>query len=377
MHIVYLTGEYPKKGLNGGGIGSFVQFLGNGLITKNIKVSVIGINNTNEYQEEVDNKIDIYRLAKSNWKLGKFYQNTQRILSKIKEIDKLSKVDIVEGSELNFAFFPKKTTYKKVIRLHGGHHFFAIELGRKPAFWRGFQEKKSFKIADSFIAVSDYVGTQTQKHLKIKFSFITIYNSIDTERFKPSNSILTNNNEILFVGTVCEKKGVRNLVNALPIIKNKIPNFKLKIVGRDWVTDTGTSYKLYLKELIEKDCVNNIEFLDPVSHVELPNLIEAAEICVYPSIMESFGLTVLEALSMGKPVIASDIVPFKEIIDNNETGILFKSNSVEDLANKIIALLNNKEKIDYFNLNTRNKVLKKFNPNFIINQNLSFYESIL
>lgn len=81
--------------------------------------------------------------------------------------------DIVEGSELNFAFFPNITPYKKVFRLHGGHHFFAHEEQRKVNKWKAYQEKKPFKKADTYLAVSDYLGFKTKK-IKQNINYTTI-----------------------------------------------------------------------------------------------------------------------------------------------------------------------------------------------------------
>ena len=108
-HIVYLTNEYPKTGINGGGIGSFVQFLSRNLLKHGFKVSVVGINSSCHSLVENDGNICIHRLAKSSWKFAKFYDHTDRIIKKINELDRDVPIDIVEGSELNFAFFPKKT----------------------------------------------------------------------------------------------------------------------------------------------------------------------------------------------------------------------------------------------------------------------------
>ena len=148
---------------------------------------------------------------------------------------------------MNFSFFPKYTSYKKVIRLHGGHHFFAIELNKKPALWRGYQERQSFRKADHYIAVSNYVGSQTQKYLKFNFDYKTIYNSVDTNKFSMSKPENIKKNTLLFVGTVCEKKGIRQLVQAMQLIQKEVPTIKLKIVGRDWKDKAGNSFTSYLK----------------------------------------------------------------------------------------------------------------------------------
>lgn len=377
MHIVFLTHEYPKKGLNGGGIGSFVQFLGRKLIKENINVSVIGINNNYQNEYEEDYGVQVYRIAKSKWKAGKFYQNTRRLLNKINELDSIKKVDIVEGSELNFAFFPKKTTYKKVIRLHGGHHFFAIELGKKPALWRSYQEKRSFKKADAYIAVSNYVGKQTQKYLQYSFPFTTIYNSVDTDKFKPNEEKKIEVNSLLFVGTVCEKKGIRQLVQAIPFIKKNITNINLKIIGRDWFFPNGDSYIEYLKTFINDEVKDNIEIIGAVPHSDIPKYLEKANICVFPSHMEAMPIAWLEALSQGKMVVGGDIGPGKEAIIHNKTGVLVNPHNPKEISKAIIKVLSEKEFLIKLGLNARNDVKKRFNVNNIVNRNIDFYNQIL
>ncbi|MFN0729532.1 glycosyltransferase family 4 protein [Polaribacter gochangensis] len=377
MHICFITSEFPTEGLNGGGIGSVVKFLGEKLAKKNIDVSVVGFYNVNSEQIEKVNGINVYRLPKSTWKFAKFYNNTKRLLKKINKINSVNKIDVIEGSELSFAFFPKKTTYKKVIRLHGGHHFFAIELNKKPAFWRGNQEKKSFKKADGYIAVSDYVGNQTKKYLNSHFNFKTIYNTVDINQFKNNNVAEYKKNSLLFIGTICEKKGIRQLVQAIPIIKEKIPDVTLNILGRDWFYSNGDSYKNYLKTIIPKTFENSINFIGPVPYKEVPKYIQQVHLCVFPSHMESFGLVLVESLLMEKPVLASNIKPFEEIRNNKNIFKTLESITPEKIAKSIINLLNSKEELEKMGSDARKNILKRFNSDSIINQNIEFYKSII
>jgi glycosyltransferase involved in cell wall biosynthesis len=377
MHICFITSEFPAKGISTGGIGSVVKFLGEKLVKKNITVSVVGIYDIQLITfEEIDN-IKVYRLPKSKWKFAKFDDNTKKILKKINEINSSEKIDIVEGSELSFAFFPTKNSYKKVIRLHGGHHFFAIELNKKPAFWRSYQEKKSFKKADEFIAVSDYVGNQTKKHLNIDFNFSTIYNTVDTDKFKNNNPLEFKKNSLLFVGTICEKKGVRQLVQAIPIIKEQFPDIVLNIIGRDWKFPDGKSYIEYLKTFILDEDKNNINIIGPVDHMEVPSYLKKTDICVYPSHMEAMPIAWLEGLSMGKKVVASRIGPGLELIKDNETGLLIDPYSPEDIAEKIIQALTNTKEAEKRAVKAREDILRRFNSDLITNQNIEFYKSIL
>lgn len=377
MHICFLTNEYPKKDIAHGGIGTFVKFLAKNLITKGFKISVLGIGNSFIDEVEVDNKIEIYRLKKSKWRFGRFYDHSIRLQKKIKEINALNQISIVEGSELSFAFFPKKTTYLKVIRLHGGHHFFALELGNKPALWRGYQEMKSFKKADYFIAVSNYVGKQTQNYLNYNFKYEVIHNSIDITNFKIQNNIQPINNTLLFIGTLCDKKGIENLILSLEIIKKDFPDIVLKIIGRDWLNEKGLSYKTFLLEIIkDKNLVQNICFLNVVSYKEIPSYIQQSSICIFPSKMESFGLVVIEAMSLAKPIVLSNIKPFKEIVIDKVSGLFCNPLLVEDIAIKILTFLNNKKYSKIVGDNAQKEFNLKFLPNKLTQQNINFYNNI-
>lgn len=377
MHVCFLTNEYPKQGESHGGIGTFIKFLAENLVSQGLVVSVLGINNSLLDENTVDNKVSIYRLGKSNWKFGKFYHYNRKIQKKLKEIHLQDPIDIVEGSELNFAFFPNRTSYKKVIRLHGGHHFFAIEQGLKPALWRGFQEKKSFKKADYFVAVSDFVGNQTKKYLNSNFSFKTIYNSINLESFYESNIVKEKPFKLVFIGTVCGKKGIDKLILALPFIKKQHPKVNLDIVGRDWFSKDGKSYIEYLKTIIEDDVRDSINFLGSQPYQSLPKIIESSQVCVFPSIVESFGLTIIEAMAMGKSVAASNIKPFKEIVANNDSVSFFNPNSIEDVSEKISILLSDKQMRNTNGKKNREHIYKMFETNKILDDNINFYKSIL
>ncbi len=377
MHIVFLTNEYPNSKDSHGGIGTFVQNLARKLVVNNIAVSVVGISSSYDDSTEVDNGVKVFRIAKSKARFGKFLFNSLRIKNKLTELNSKNNIDIVEGSELSFAFLPKKTLYKKVIRMHGGHHFFAVTLGNNTAFWRSYQEKKSFKKADTLIAVSDFVGNKTKELLKFSKPFKTIYNFIDFTKFQPNNSIKITENSILFIGTVCKKKGVKELIQAFEIVKNKVPNAVLDIVGRDWNDAKVGSYTKYVKTFISHKNSNSVKFHGTIPYNQISEFISSSHICVFPSHMESFGLTLIEGMAIGKPIVASNIGPFKEIMTNKTSGLYCNSYSPEDIAEKIIELLSDINAANIMALNAKKEVEEKFNSDRIIEENINFYKSII
>jgi len=378
MHIVFHTHEYPGPGRSHGGVGSVVKFLANRLVAHGIDVSIIGLNNSTEDQTDFDGKIPVYRIGQSSWKIGKFIQNTDRILKKLQEIHRQNPIDIVEGPELTFAFYPRKTPFKKVIRLHGGHHFFSLELNKKPRFWRSFQEKKSFRNADGFIAVSDYVGRQTRKYLKIPFDYEVIYNTLDTGQFHASDPGNVIPGRLLFVGTVCEKKGIRQLIQALPIVIEKHPEVHLDVVGRDWHFPDGRSYIDYLKKnYVDKHLARHITFHGTVPHNRVKQFIDQAEVCVYPSHMEACPMSWIEALLSAKPFIGSNIGPGKELVIHGKTGLLPNPYKPAEIAESILFMLEHKDKALEIGQAARRHLLEIIHPEYILSQNIRFYEKLL
>lgn len=376
MHIVFLTNEFPFKNQSHGGIGTFVEYLSSKLVKNNIDVSVVGVTKHNTFSKITAHGVHLYNIKQSSSKAAKFVFNSLRIRNTLKKIHSTMAIDIVEGSELSFAFLPRKTPYKKVIRMHGGHHFFAIELGKKPAVWRSFQEKQSFKKADALIAVSAYVGAKTKELLQFELPYTTIFNFINLDFFKPQNGIEIIPNTIFFVGTVCKKKGVKELVESFIKVKKEIKNASLHIIGRDWLDEEVGSYTAHVKEFISSEIEDSIKFYGTVSYDDLPKLLSSAQVCVYPSHSESFGLTLIEAMAMEKAIIASEIMPFKEIMDHNETGILVNPFNTDEMANQIINLLSDTQKAAEFSNSARARVLKKFNSDDLLIQNIDFYKSL-
>ncbi|MCD0471100.1 glycosyltransferase family 4 protein [Flavobacterium sp. JAS] len=377
MHICFLINEYPKEGFPHGGIGSFVKTLAGALVKNGIKVSVIGINYTLNDENEVVEGVNVYRIKRSTIKVFSWYFNFKAINKKIKEIHGLSSIDIVESSELGLAFIRKIKKIKYVIRLHGGHHFFAESENRQINKWKGFQEKRSFSKSDAFIAVSHYVKNHTGKYLDYNNKPIAyISNPIDIEFFKPTgeNEI---RNRIVFAGTVCEKKGIRQLIQAFPIVKKEFPDATLEIYGRDWFFPDGSSYIQMLKEkelLKLGEIMNDVHFHGSVSYVSIPLVYACAEVCVFPSHMETQGLVAPEAMAMEKIVIFTKLGPGPEAIKDYETGLLCDPYNPNDIAEKIIWALSNKEKAKKIGKIARQVVLEKYGLRNIVFQNINFYK---
>lgn len=129
----------------------------------------------------------------------------------------------------------------------------------------------------------------------------------------------------IFIGRLSKEKGIYNLVEAV----RNFTKQKLKIIGN------GEELEI-IKNVINTNKLNNIELLGFIDGPRKYKLLTEAKALIFPSIWyENFPMTILEAYSMGTPVIASNIGSLPEIVQDKKTGLLFNSGDPEDLANKI------------------------------------------
>lgn len=380
MHICFLTNEYPKAGFPHGGLGSFVKTMAETLVAKGVQVTVVGLNYVFSDETENINGVNVIRIRKSKVKGLAWYFNSKNIGKTIAAIHKKNPIDIVEGAELSLAFLPKIKEIKYIIRLHGGHHFFAEGENRGINWWKGFQEKRSFKKAAAFIAVSNYVKSHTATYLSYHNKPIeVVFNPINSQLFQPKNVAIEPNN-ITFAGTICEKKGVRQLIQAFPLVKEQFPNAILNLYGRDWLFPDGSSYIKMLKEIeLPKlgEYAKDVVFHGAVSFTEIPNAYAKAAVCVFPSHMETLGLVAPEAMAMEKPVVFTKLGPGPEVITDGETGWLCNPHEPKDIANAIVEVLSNPEKAQAIAKQAKRFVSEKFALHEIAQNNIDFYKKIL
>lgn len=378
MHICFITSEFPKANYPHGGVGTFIETLGKALVVKGIEVSVVGKNYDEKDEIEIVDGIQIYRLKARKIKGLEWYFNTKVIAKKIREIHLVTPIDIIETADMGLAFLPKIKEIFYVIRMHGGHHFFAESENRKINAWKGFQEKRSYKRADAFIAVSNYVKVHTSKYLSLKNRPVVRINCpINLKHFSPIE-MQSVPYKIVFAGTVCEKKGVRQLIQAMDYVLNEYPKASLDIYGRDWFYPNGNSYieGLQKNEMVKlNQHANRISFMGVIDYTELPLKYAEAHVCAFPSHMETLGLVAPEAMSMGKPVVFTEKGPGPEVINHGVNGLLCDPYSPTDIANKICWLFEHRKKAERLGEEARKSVIEHFNTDVIVEQNIQFYKA--
>jgi len=199
---------------------------------------------------------------------------------------------------------------------------------------------------DGRIAVSEKARDFVQRYFPASYRIIP--NGVDLGRFNheaaPLPKLSDGGKNILFVGRLEERKGLQYLLGAYKLVKQERPDARLIVVG----SGNTSSY--------QKDISEGVLFEGYVSDAELPRYYRSCDVFCAPSTWgESFGMVLLEAMAMGKPVVASDIEGYKDVLTHDKEGFLVPSKDEESLASSILSLLGNEELCSEMGREGRNK----------------------
>ena len=186
---------------------------------------------------------------------------------------------------------------------------------------------------------------------------------------------------ILFVGRFDLVKGGDVVLEAFKLIALKNKQVKLLFVGPDKGIDVKGeifSFNAYIQKFIAEDSIKKrIQFLGHCDSQSITELRMNSLITVFASRYENFPVSLLEALAAGCPTVATAVGGIKEIIVNDYNGLLAESESAQDIADKVLALMDNPAKMQLLSKNAIEDCNKRFSPEVVAAQTVSYYNSVL
>ncbi|MDO9260316.1 MAG: glycosyltransferase family 4 protein, partial [Flavobacteriaceae bacterium] len=162
------------------------------------------------------------------------------------------------------------------------------------------------------------------------------------------------------------------------VIKIK-PHTKLILVGKDVpdiISGNKSTWQM-MQTLFTDEAIKKVIYLGSIAHTEIKKQIEMANVCVFPSFAEALPVSWLEAMAMEKAIVCSNIGWATEIIENGVDGFLAHPKNHTEYADKIIALIENKELQKKIGNNARKKIEHQFSIEIVAKQSLEFYKKHL
>tara|TARA_B100000029_G_scaffold508337_1_gene594956 strand:- start:143 stop:1264 length:1122 start_codon:yes stop_codon:yes gene_type:complete len=193
---------------------------------------------------------------------------------------------------------------------------------------------------------------------------------VDTEHFSFQPILKTNNTKFLFVGRLLRDKGIIEFIEAAKIVIAERDNIEFQILGPADVKNRSALSSIELDELLSQ---SSIIYLG--SKLDVRQYIKDAHCVVLPSYREGLSRVLLEAGSMGRPVIASNVPGCRDVVINGHNGFICEEKNSKDLAEKILLLESlGHRKISDLGLNGRARVKELFSEKIIVSEYIDAIE---
>ena len=279
-----------------------------------------------------------------------------------------------------------KLTRRKFVTTFHGTYNFKSDLKK---WYNSIMVRSDLIIAGSNFIFS-HIKENYSKYLSNKKKFLVIFRGINTDYFNPKKiqesdknllkkkwNITDEKKIILLPGRLTEWKGQEMFIEAISLLKKNLP--ELEFIAVILGSDQGRKiYKKKLIRLVEQHRLSgNVIFVD---HLELmPIAYEISTVIVSSSIEpEAFGRVSVEAQSMEKPIVASNIGGSNETIINDKTGFLFKAGDSKNLSEKLKEVLNLSElTLNGIGAEGRKNIIAKFNVEKMCNTTYSEYKKLI
>lgn len=261
--------------------------------------------------------------------------------------------------DLTFLIIAKKMNIPVVYHIH---------------FGRIREISKNNNLEWKLLSIAMKLSTKVISIDKITYSVIeNKFNNIDVvyipNPIKCSNFCkpIKNDNIVMFLGWVIKEKGIEELLIGWNYISSKYNNWILKIVG--------PYNKKFLTKLKRKYSLEKVIFEGEKTHDEAMNLLSKSSIFILPSYTEGFPNVILEAMSMAKPIIATNVGAIPDILSKN-CGIIIESQSIEDIKTSIDQLIIDEKERKKIGLNAYKKLKKNYIIDIVFEQYFEIWNKL-
>ena len=385
MKILMLTWEYPPRVV--GGISKVVYDLSHKMVKEGNEVTVVTYKEgDNVKYYENDKGVEVYRvdnyMIRPNNFIDWIMQLNFNMITKANEIiNKNGKFDVIHAHDWLVAYSAKSIKESYNIPLISTIH--ATESGRNS----GIHDETQRYINDSewmltyesseVIVNSNYMKNEVQRLFGLPYDKINVIpNGVNLQLFSNVNIdydfrrqyAMDNEKIILYVGRLVYEKGIQNLITAMPKVLDRYHDSKLIICGRGGMIDELREQVKYLG--IE----NKVYFAGYCDSKKMQKMYKCADVAVFPSTYEPFGIVAIESMLSGTPTIVSDVGGLNEIIEHGVTGMKSYAGNANSIADSVLALLFDPKLCANISQNAIKKVRENYNWSKITDSTYYVYQ---
>jgi len=411
MRIGFFVWEYPPKLV--GGLGTYAEYITREFVSMGHDVTVFTMNPGNLKTREILRGVEVHRpmIADASNVFPMFViDDLKKWGTNIKFFNDIFIYNILSATKFINSVIKKEGYHFDVACVHDWlssiagiiiknetkipvvFHVHSTEFGRSCGSGSGVVshlEWATAQAADRIVTVSHVMMEDLIRHGWPGSKISVVWNGVNPERYDPKKcskkdveriregyGIEPDECMLLFLGRLTWVKGIRNLVQAMPLVLKKHPKTKLVILGKG--EEQHDVFEAVCRLGIQKNVTCKFEFVpedERILHYA------AADACVFPSVYEPFGIVSLEAMSMEKPVVvgAHGVVGFREQVvaaGPERNGVHVNGNDPADIAWGIEQVVSDLDRARKWGENGRKRVLKYFTWRKAAEQTLQIYENL-
>ena len=370
MNICIVCSEYPPGAH--GGIGTFTQVLGRGLVKVGHHVRVVGIYPSmhNGLPYEDDEGVTVWRLREPAH-AGGWLRARWTLYHTVSKWCQGGEIDLVEVPDWEgWAAAWPRLRVPVIARMNGSATYFADELGQPVSRSTFLIERASLRRADFWCSASRYTADKSAQLFSLQTGPSAIlHNPVEVPG--PTGVAVRSKNKVVFSGTLTAKKGIVSLVNAWPRVVERCHDAELNIFGKDGRDGNGQSMEAHLRSLVTG--AENIRFHGHVTRNRLFEALAEARVGVFPSYAEAYGIAPFEAMRCGCPTIYSRRGPGPELLANERDALLVDPDSTDEISSAIIRLLEDDRLAERLGRSGQQCVAERFSSRTLVPQNENFY----
>jgi len=386
MKICLISREYPTDD-HGGGIGTYTEKTARALAALGMTVDVI-TEARGDASSRVEERVTVHRLSPTRPGSLRTVARARAVARALENLP--TAPDVVQacefGAEAFWYSFRKPARTKIVTRLatpsflvrklNGGN-----DRGSSPknAYLDWLERTQTIK-SDGIISITTALADVVCEAWRIAPSRVTVvktgvdFSRRHADRASPLPDTLVGREYLLYFGRLEERKGVHVLAQALPHVLATHPNLHVVFAGNS-LRYGAVSMQSFVET--QNDVFRDrLHFFPRLPHSELYPLLANALFVVLPSLWEGLGNVSLEALDMGKAVVATRHSGFDEVIEHGRSGLLVEPGSVNELKGGLVALLEDRSLLHTMSLSAKARA-ECFELTMVTNQLIAYYDALL
>lgn len=395
LHICYLSVDMRTRH-SGGGISSYLCSLTPALVADGCRVTIIAL-----ATKCSDNLVDgvrvigvkspnlhwfIYRLLPVGKSLNlpvREIEWSRRLWARLAAVHKEDPIDVVECDETALVWCRMiKGLPPIVVRGHGNTLAIERASGNRPRYGHRLTrhlEVMGIRNASAITAVSQFQARSLAQEVKPCSNEVAVIpNPIDPHFLNRALAYKAVINErsapvVLYTGRIEVRKGTMVLLQSLAIVASQVPDVRYVIAGARHQSVSVSDLESALDGAGVRE---RVMLLGHIPWDELDVWYKRASVFAMPSLYETFGISVIEAMAFGLPVVATKAGGLPEVVEDGRTGILVAPGDPEALAHAILRLLNNPVLRLKMGQSGRKRVLEEFTVERVVKKTVGLYNRV-